>query len=118
MTATLQSEQYRSLFAFSSSVSVAVQVLLTMEMQDFLMFLVDDSEISTLFFTARTVDTVAAAVIADVTVVLSVLSELALMVFVVMEVKIVFALSLVATHFCLFFMASSALSFLACLVPL
>lgn len=56
--------------------------------------------------------------IAGVPVVLSVLSELVLMVLVVMEVKVVFALSLVVTDFCLFFMASSALSFLACFVPL
>lgn len=56
--------------------------------------------------------------IAGVPVVLSVLSELVLMVLVVMEVKVVFALSLAVTDFCLFFMASSALSFLACFVPL
>lgn len=60
-------------------------------------------------------------VIVDITgvpVVLSVLSELVVMVLVVMEVKVVFALSLAVTDFCLFFMASSALSFLACFVPL
>lgn len=56
--------------------------------------------------------------ITGVTVVLSVLSELVVMGLVVMEVKVVFALSLAVTDFCLFFMASSALSFLACFVPL
>lgn len=40
------------------------------------------------------------------------------MVLVVMEVKVVFALSLAVTGFCLVFVASSALSFLACFVPL
>lgn len=50
--------------------------------------------------------------------VLSVLSELVVMGLVVMEVKVVFALSLAVTDFCLFFMDSNALSFLACFVPL
>lgn len=115
LTATLHSEQYSSLFAFSSSVSTEGHVVLLVAVVGIFSTLEVISVVITLLFR---ISTVVVVDIAGVPVLTSVLSELVLMVLVVMEVKVVFALSLVVTDFCLFFMASSALSFLACLVPL